>query len=371
MATSRRDYYEVLGVSRSATDKEIKAAYRRLALQYHPDKNPGDKAAEESFKEAAEAYAVLSDGEKRARYDRFGHQGTPAFDGGFDPGAFADFSDILGDLFGFGVFGARPGRGGAEPGADLRYDLAISFEEAAFGVVKSLEIPRLETCEVCQGSGAKPGTSAKTCGVCAGRGQVRYSQGFFTMARTCPQCHGQGTTITDPCASCRGDGRLEQRRKLEVRIPAGVDSGARLRLSGEGEHGRRGGRRGDLYVVLVVEPHETFHREGPHVLSEVEIGYAQAVLGAKLEIATLHGPAALDLPAGTAHGEQFRLKGKGIDRLGGSGRGDHVAQVAIRVPRPSELSDEERELLKRLAELEGQTVKEERGVLERVRDLFG
>ncbi len=370
MATARRDYYEVLGVSRQATEKEIKAAYRRLALQYHPDKNPGDQGAEESFKEAAEAYAVLSDAEKRARYDRFGHQGAPAFDGGFDPGTFADFSDILGDLFGFG-FGGRTQRGGPEPGADLRYDLGLTFEEAAFGATKSLQIPRLEGCESCGGSGAKPGTSVKSCGVCGGRGQVRYSQGFFTLARPCPQCRGEGTVIADPCATCRGEGRIEQRRTLEVKIPAGVDTGARLRLSGEGEHGRRGGRRGDLYVVVAVEPHATFHREGTHVLAEVEVGYAQAVLGTKLEVPTLHGPATLEIPPGTAHGEQFRLKGKGIPRLGGSGRGDHVAQVAIHVPRPASLSEEERTLLKRLAELEGQSVREERGVLDRVRDLFG
>ncbi len=377
MATAeraRRDYYEVLGVQRTAADKEIKAAYRKLALLHHPDKNPGDKGAEELFKQAAEAYAVLSDPEKRARYDRFGHQGGTSFDGGFDPSTFADFSDILGDLFGFGGFGGGRSGGGrsrATPGADLRYDLEIGFEEAAFGVTKSLKIPRLETCETCGGSGAAAGSAPVRCAACGGRGQVHFSQGFFTLARTCPQCGGEGVTIVDPCKGCRGEGRIERVRTLEVKIPRGVDTGARLRLVGEGEHGRRGGSRGDLYVVLSVAPHERFEREGHHVLSEIEIGYSQAVLGAEVAVETLHGAEELVIPAGTRHGEQFRLKGKGIDRLGGSGRGDHVAVVAIRVPAAGELDDEQREMLRKLADLEGRPVKEERGVLHRVRDLFG
>lgn len=371
---ARRDYYEVLGVQRTAADKEIKAAYRKLALLHHPDKNPGDKGAEELFKQAAEAYAVLSDSEKRARYDRFGHQGGASFDGGFDPSTFADFSDILGDLFGFGGFGggrAGGGRSRATPGADLRYDLEIGFEEAAFGVTKSLKIPRLEACETCGGSGAAAGSTPVKCAGCGGRGQIHFSQGFFTLARTCPQCGGEGVTIADPCKGCHGEGRVEKLRTLEVKIPRGVDTGARLRLVGEGEHGRRGGPRGDLYVVLSVAPHARFEREGHHVLSEIEIGYAQAVLGAEVAVETLHGTEELFIPAGTRHGEQFRLKGKGIDRLGGSGRGDHVALVAIRVPAAGELDDEQRELLRKLADLEGRPVKEERGVLHRVRDLFG
>ena len=372
MPTAQRDYYEVLEVSRTATDREIKASYRRLALQYHPDKNPGDKAAEERFKEAAEAYAVLSDAEKRARYDRFGHQGAPSFEGGFDPSTFADFSDILGDLFGFGGgFGGRAARGGASAGADLRYDLRIEFEEAAFGVTKTLQIPRLESCETCSGSGAAPGTQATTCATCGGRGQVRYSQGFFTMARACPQCRGEGTIVADPCRNCRGEGRVEKVRSLEVKIPAGVDSGARIRLTGQGEHGRRGGPAGDLYVVLSLAPHARFERDGAHVLSEVEIGFAQAVLGATVEVETLHGAKELEIPAGTKQGEQFRLRGQGIPRLGSSSRGDHVALVTIRVPRSSDLSDEHRELLRKLGELEGRPVREKSGVLDRVRDLFG
>lgn len=373
MPTAQRDYYEVLGLVRTASDKEVKAAYRKLALQYHPDKNPGDKAAEESFKEAAQAYAVLSDAEKRTRYDRFGHQGAPSFEGGFDPSIFGDFSDILGDLFGIGGggFGGRATRGGASPGADLRYDLRITFEEAAFGVGRKLDIPRLEVCADCSGNGAAPGTKATACSACGGRGQVRFTQGFFTMARTCPQCRGEGTIVADPCKSCRGEGRVEKVRALEVKIPAGVDGGARIRLVGQGEHGRRGGPAGDLYVVLALAPHERFEREGAHVLSEVEIGYAQAVLGATIEVETLYGTKELEIPAGTRQGEQFRLKGQGIPRLGGSGKGDHVALVAIRVSRSSEMSEEQRDLLLRLGELEGKPARSERKVLDRVRDLFG
>ncbi len=379
MATAeraQRDYYEILSVERTASDKEIKAAYRKLALLHHPDKNPGDKAAEELFKQAAEAYAVLSDPEKRQRYDRFGRQGGPSFEGGFDPSTFSDFSDILGDLFGFAA-GAGGGRGGsrgrspATPGADLRYDLELGFEEAAFGVTRSLKIPRLEGCETCSGTGAAGDSAPERCTGCGGRGQVAYSQGFFTLARTCPRCGGEGVTITDPCKDCRGEGRVEMLRTLDVKIPRGVDNGARLRLVGEGEHGRRGGHRGDLYVVLSVAAHEKFERDGFNVLSEVEVGYAQAVLGAEVEVATLHGSEELVIPPGTHHGEQFRLKGKGVDRLGGSGRGDHIALASIRVPAPADLNDEHRDLLRKLAELEGRPVKEERGVLHRVRDLFG
>jgi molecular chaperone DnaJ len=375
MATAtKRDYYEILGIERGSSEKEIKAAYRKLALKFHPDKNPGDKAAEEKFKEGAEAYAVLSDAEKRARYDRFGHRAAPSFEGGFDPSTFSDFSDILGDLFGLGGFGGvggGRGRGGAEAGADLRYDLTLSFEEAAFGLTKKLEIPRLEICDDCGGSGAAAGTKPSTCATCAGRGQVRYTQGFFTLARPCPACRGEGVTIADPCKGCRGEGRVERVRNLEVKIPAGVDTGARLRLVGEGEHGRRGGPKGDLYVVLGIAPHERYERDGNQVHSEVEVGYAQAVLGATVDVETLHGRKELEIPAGTKHGEQFRLRGQGVPRLGGSGKGDHVAHVAIRVPRPAELTDEQRALLARLGELEGRPAREERGVLDRVRDLFG
>ncbi|MCM2269227.1 MAG: molecular chaperone DnaJ [Thermoanaerobaculia bacterium] len=366
---SNRDYYEVLGVARDASAQQIKAAYRKLAVKYHPDKNPGDAEAEERFKEAAEAYAVLSDDDKRARYDRFGREAAGGMGGGFDPTIFGDFSDILGDLFGFGFAGGARA-GGATPGADLRYDLEIEFEEAAFGVTRTIEFPRLEGCAACNGEGSAGGAAPAACRACGGSGQVRFSQGFFTVARTCPNCRGEGRVVTDPCPECRGAGRVERERKLEVKIPAGVDTGARLRLSGEGEHGRRNGRRGDLYVVLSVAPHERFRREGPHVLSQLEIGYPQAVLGAELEVETLHGKRPLEVPPGTTSGQLFRLKGDGIERLGGRGRGDQIVEVAIRVPRPAELDDEQRALLRRLGELEGRPAREERGVLDRVKDLF-
>ena len=312
---SPRDYYEILGVDREASQQEVKAAYRKLAVRFHPDRNHGDKAAEEQFKEAAEAYAVLSDADKRARYDRFGHRGVAGGGfGGFDPSVFGDFSDILGDFFGF-AGGTRSGRGrrsgSGQPGADLRYELHLELEKAAFGAEQDLEIPRLETCDSCSGSGGADGAELETCGGCGGHGQVRFSQGFFTVARTCPQCGGEGRIVTNPCKTCRGEGRVEQRRKIQVKIPAGVDTGTRLRLSGEGEHGRRGGRTGDLYVDIVVEPHEAFHREGPHILSEVEVAFAQAVLGAELEVETLHGEQTLEVPPGPKTGLDSSSRARG------------------------------------------------------------
>jgi molecular chaperone DnaJ len=374
MATSKRDYYEVLGVAKAAGGPEIKAAYRKLAVQYHPDRNPGSAEAEEMFKEAAEAYSVLSDADKRARYDRFGHQGVSgAGAGGIDPTIFADFSDILGDLFGFGdPFGRRRGGGGngATRGADLRYDLTLTFEEAAFGTATTLRIPRLESCPKCSGSGSASNAAPVACTACGGRGQVRYSQGFFTVARTCPQCNGEGRTVTDPCKECKGEGLVERERAVEVKIPAGVDTGQRLRLSGEGEHGRRGGPAGDLYVVLQVKPHEQFHREGSTVLSRVPISFPQAVLGASLEVETIHGTSTLEVPAGTPHGKDFRLRGQGIPRLDGHGKGDHVAVVEVEVPQPRDLSEEEVDLLRKLAELSGKPVREERGIVDRVKNLF-
>src|SRR6185295_9107626 len=253
---AKRDYYEVLAIGKTAGQQEIKSAYRKIAVRDHPDRNPGDKEAEERFKEAAEAYAVLSDADKRARFDRFGHEGVAGVGaGGFDPTIFADFSDILGDLFGFGG-GRRGGGSGMTRGADLRYDLTLTFEEAAFGTETTLRIPKLETCQRCSGSGSANSSAPSTCSTCGGRGQVRFTQGFFSVARTCPQCHGEGRVITDPCPECRGEGRVERERSLSVKIPAGVDTGARLRLAGEGEHGRMGGPAGDLYVVLQVKPHK-------------------------------------------------------------------------------------------------------------------
>jgi len=371
LSATTRDYYDILGLERGASAAEVKAAYRKLALRWHPDKNPGDVEAEEKFKEAAEAYAVLSDPDKRARYDRFGKEAAGGFgQGGFDPSVFGDFSDILGDLFGFGFSGGGR-RGGPVPGADLRYDLELEFEEAAFGKVQSIEYPRLETCESCDGTGGRDGQEPVACRTCGGAGQVRFSQGFFTMARPCPACRGEGRVVADPCDECRGEGRVEKVRKVEVKIPAGVDTGARLRVSGEGEHGRRGGRTGDLYIVFSVLSHERFRREGPNVFTAIEIGYAQAVLGAEVEVATLHGATQLEVPAGTKPGHLFRLRDKGIQRLGGKGRGDQFVEVTVRVPRPSELDDEQRELLTRLGELEGRPVREGRGVLDRVKDFLG
>jgi molecular chaperone DnaJ len=368
---AKRDYYEVLGVGRNAAQQEIKSAYRKIAVRDHPDKNPGNKEAEERFKEAAEAYAVLSDTEKRARYDRFGHQGVSGVGaGGFDPTIFADFSDILGDIFGFG---SRRGGGGpgVARGADLRYDLTLSFEEAAFGTETTLRIPRLETCPKCSGAGSASGAPPSVCSACGGRGQVRFTQGFFTVARTCPQCQGEGRVISDPCSECHGEGRVERERSITVKIPAGVDTGARLRLSGEGEHGRRGGPPGDLYVVLQVRPHKHFRRDGATVISRLSISYPQAVLGTTVEVDTLHGKTPLDVPSGTSHGRDFRLRGQGIDRLDGSGRGDHVVTVEVDVPNPRELSPEELQLLRRLAEIGGFPVKEEKTVMDRVKNLFG
>lgn len=377
MAT-KRDYYEVLGVRRDADAREIKSAYRKLAVKYHPDRNPDDPEAEERFKEAAEAYAVLSDGDKRARYDRFGHRGVGgaaggAGAGGFDPSIFSefDFGDILSEMFGFGGGGRRRGAR-VQRGADLRYDLQVSFEDAAFGTETTLRIPRLERCEACSGSGAADGAQASTCSACGGRGQVRFSQGLFTVARTCPQCGGEGRTITDPCRRCGGEGLEEKERSIQVDIPAGVDSGMRLRLSGEGEHGRRGGPPGDLYVVLHVEPHDTFRRDGDEVHSELEVSFPQAVLGSTVTIETLDGEESLEIPPGTPHGRQLRLRGKGIQRLNGGGRGDHVVSVLLRVPQPKDLSEEELGLLKGLAEHQGVEVKEGGGMFEKFKkSLFG
>ena len=375
--SGKRDYYEVLGVARDAPLAEIKSAYRKLAVRFHPDRNPGDAAAEESFKEAAEAYAVLSDSERRARYDRFGHRATGSPAGGFDPSVFADFSDILGDLFGFGDLGGgrRRGRSAGVAGADLRYDLQIDFEEAVFGKEITLRVPRLETCEACSGSGSASGKPPAACPTCAGRGQVRFSQGFFTVARTCPQCRGAGAIVSDPCRECRGAGRVQQERSLQVRIPAGVDNGARLRLQGEGEHGLGGGPPGDLYVVIEVEEHDRYLRRGADVLTVETISYPEAVLGATLEVETLHGPATLRLPPGTQHGQQLALRGKGVAHLGRGTHGDHVVEIAVDVPEPTELSEAELELVRQLGALRGERRERkarDRNVFARVKErLFG
>jgi molecular chaperone DnaJ len=311
-STERRDYYEILGVPRNAGLDDIKKAYRKLAVRYHPDKNPGDAEAEEKFKEAAEAYGVLSDAEKRERYDRFGHAGVSGA-GGFDPSQFADFGDILGDLFGFGdLFGNR-GRRSNRPGRgnDLRYDLQVDFMDAAFGKEVSLVVPRVVLCGSCGGSGAKAGSQPVTCTGCGGRGQIRFSQGFFAVARTCPQCGGSGKMVKDPCADCAGAGRVREEKRISVRIPAGVDDGSRLRVAGEGEAGWNGGPPGDLYVFISVRDHPRFTRRDYDIHSEQTVSVTQAALGAETKADTLDGEETLKVPAGTQPGQVFRLRNKG------------------------------------------------------------
>ncbi|MGA9996048.1 MAG: molecular chaperone DnaJ [Pyrinomonadaceae bacterium] len=373
---SKRDYYEILGVERSASDQDIKSAYRRLAVKYHPDKNPGDAAAEEKFKEAAEAYSVLSDAEQRRRYDHFGHAGVSSGAGGASWGApgFGGIEDILGDLFGFGDVFSGGGRGGgsrrtsAQRGADLRYDLEISLEDAASGLTAQLRIPRLEACDVCKGTGAAEGTQPETCTTCNGAGQVRYQQGFFSVARTCGTCRGTGRIIKSPCANCKGAGRVEREKMMEVKIPAGVETGSRLRVQGEGEAGTSGGPSGDLYVVIHVGEHEQFERQGSNLYSSVPISFAQAALGSDVTVQTLNNTEQLKVPAGTQTGTVFRLKGHGMPVLGGRGRGDLF--VAVTVVTPKTLTREQRRILEQLAEVES-TDLEDKGLMDKVRDIFG
>ena len=380
---SKRDYYEVLGVGRSATDQEIKSAYRKLALQHHPDRNPGDKAAEEKFKEAAESYAVLADGDKRSAYDRFGHAAFGgAAAGGFDPNLFHGFEDIfggLGDIFGFGdIFGGGGRRrGGPQRGSDLRYDLEITFVEAATGVETTVQIPRLEACELCTGSGSAKGSAPSRCPQCQGRGQVRYQQGFFVVARTCSQCGGSGSIISNPCPGCRGTGHLTKDRKLTVKIPAGISSGQRLRLYGEGEGGAQGGPPGDLYVVVQVQEHEFFRREGDDLFCEVGVSFPTLALGGAIKVPTIDGQEPLSIPDGTDSGTVFRLRGKGVPNVSGRGRGDLHVLVQARTPR--KLTKEQKQALQQLAKsLPGDYVDirkpghngDDKGVFDRVKDLF-
>ncbi|MBA3633346.1 MAG: molecular chaperone DnaJ [Acidobacteria bacterium] len=369
---SKRDYYEILGVSRTATEMEIKAAYRKQAIQHHPDKNPDDHTAEEKFKEAAEAYSVLSDAQKRAAYDRFGHQGVGAGAGGagFSPG-FTNIEDLF-DLFGFGdMFGG--GRGGstrtsAQRGADLRYDLEIMLEEAALGKEEKLRIPRLEKCDECDGKGAEKGTQPITCSICAGSGQTRYQQGFFNVMRTCPNCGGKGQIIKNPCKNCQGAGRVEKEKIIEVKIPAGVETGSRLRVSGEGEAGINGGQAGDLFVVIHVAEHEIFERQGANLYSAVPVSFAQAALGAEIEVKTLDGEENLKIPAGTQTGTVFRLKSKGMPALGGRGKGDLF--VAVTLITPKSLNKEQRKLLEQLADIEDIDFRDA-SFIDKVRNIFG
>jgi molecular chaperone DnaJ len=368
----KADYYEVLSVSRTATDQELKTAYRRLAMQYHPDRNPGDKHAEEKFKECSEAYQVLSDPDKRAAYDRYGHAGVSGAAAQGNPFAdFQDLGDIFGDLFGFNIGGMGGGRRQqrTQQGHDLRYDLTIEFEEAVFGKETEITIRRLETCVDCRGLGTANGRGPTTCPQCQGRGQVRYQQGFFSIAKTCSACGGAGTVITDPCKTCRGDGRVTREHMIQVKIPAGVEDGTRIRYQGEGDAGRTGGPSGDLYIVLKVKRHEFFERDGQDLHCQIPISFSQAALGADISIPTLEGDAALKIPEGTQSGKEFRLRNKGVPYLNEHGRGDLIVRVVIQTPK--KLTKVQKELLRQLGEtLTVENTPAPHGLFERMKEMF-
>ena len=348
---SKRDYYKVLDVARNASEEEIKKSYRRLAMKFHPDRNPGDKEAEDKFKEAKEAYEMLSDPQKRAAYDRFGHAGVDPNAGaggmgggaGFNGGFAEAFGDIFGDIFG-GAAGGRGGRGNAFRGADLRYNMELSLEQAANGFATDIRVPAWENCEVCGGSGAKPGTKPKACATCGGSGAVRMAQGFFSIQQTCPTCHGSGRVIANPCQSCHGDGRIKHNKVLEVSIPAGIDEGQRIRLAGKGEPGVNGGPPGDLYVEIRITPHEVFQRDGDDLHCEVPISIATAVLGSEIEVGTLKEKVTINIPESTQSGKTFRLRGKGIKGVRSSYPGDLYCHV--RVETPVRLTERQKKLLR-------------------------
>ncbi|ROQ21134.1 molecular chaperone DnaJ [Marinimicrobium koreense] len=344
---AKRDYYEVLGVSRDVSAADLKKAYRRVAMKHHPDRNPGDEEAENKFKEASEAYEVLSDAQKRSAYDQFGHAGvdqSAGMGGGAGAGGFGSFSDIFGDVFGDIFGGGGRGRGGPSRGADLRYNLELSLEDAVRGTNVQIKVPTLVACDTCDGSGAKKGTSPKTCTTCGGIGQVRMQQGFFSVQQACPTCRGKGSIITDPCGSCHGQGRVEQTKKLSVKVPAGVDTGDRIRLSGEGEAGAEGGPAGDLYVEVHVKPHEIFQRDGADLYCEVPVDFVDAALGGELEVPTLDGRVKLKVPAETQTGKLFRLRSKGVTPVRGGARGDLMCRVVVETP--VDLTGKQKELLK-------------------------
>jgi molecular chaperone DnaJ len=376
--SDKRDYYEVLGVARTATKEEIKKAYRKLAMQYHPDKNPGDKASEAKFKECSHAADILLDDQKRAMYDRMGHaaeQGGMGGGGGFQGGDFGDLGDIFGDIFGDILGGGRRGGGGgrrsrARSGDDLQTEMTVTFEEAAFGVEKEININRSVQCETCHGTGAKKGSGPVTCDMCHGHGEIRRQQGFFTIAQPCPKCQGTGQTIKDVCETCHGKGRTKKREKLSVKVPAGIDEGQRLKLSGQGDAGMNGGPAGDLYVLIRIEKHEFFQREEFDVHCEVPISFSQAAMGCEIEVPTLGGRVSMKIPEGTQSGQKMKLRNKGIAKLGGYGFGDQL--ITIHVETPTKLSKEQRELFQRLQELEKSHTSNpmSKGFFERVRELF-
>src|ERR1700733_4031863 len=373
-ATMKTDYYEILSVSRDASDQELKTAYRKLAMQYHPDRNPDDPTAEEKFKECSEAYQVLSDPDKRAAYDRYGHaafQGGAAAGGGNPFGGARDLGGIFGDLFGemFNMGGNGRKASRTQRGRDLRDDLTLEFEEAVFGKEKEITIRRMETCTDCRGTGAARGKAPVTCTQCGGRGQMRYQQGFFSVARTCSVCGGTGTLIVDPCQTCRGETRVQTEHKILVKVPAGVEQDTRIRYQGEGESGRFAGPAGDLYVVLNVQAHKFFERDGDDLHCVMPISFPQAALGTELEIQTLEGPAAIKVPEGTQSGKEFKLKGKGVPHLNSHGKGDLI--VEIRVQTPAKLNKQQKELLRQLSEtMVVENTPTSRGLFEKVKEMF-
>jgi molecular chaperone DnaJ len=349
---AKRDFYEILGLAKNASDDEIKKAYRKLAMKYHPDRNPDSKGAEDKFKEAKEAYEMLSDPQKREAYDRYGHAGVDPNMGGGGFGGQGGFGDAFGDIFG-DIFGQQRGRSGGGPqvyrGADLRYNLEISLEQAANGFDTTIRVPSWDSCETCHGSGAKPGTSPTTCTTCAGHGQVRMQQGFFSIQQTCPKCHGSGKIIPEPCATCAGTGRIKRTKTLEVKIPEGIDDGMRIRSSGNGEPGMNGGPPGDLYVEIHIKPHPVFQRDGDDLHCEMPISFAKAALGGEIEVPTLGGKVSFPIPEGTQSGKTFRLRGKGIKGVRSGYAGDLFCHVVVETP--VKLTDRQKDLLRELDQL--------------------
>ena len=368
---SKADYYEVLGVSRDASDQELKSAYRKLALKHHPDRNPGDHAAEERFKEASEAYQVLSDADKRAAYDRYGHAGLSGGGGGGPFSGSVDIGDIFGDLFGemFSMGGSSHRATRQQRGDDLRFDLTIDFEAAIFGTESEIKIRRLETCSTCNGRGTASTRGPSVCSQCQGRGQVRYQQGFFAVARACPACGGTGQIIGDPCTTCRGETRVPKELNLNVKVPPGVEDGTRIRYGGEGDAGRYGGSKGDLYVVLSIRRHEFFEREGNHLRCVIPISFPQAALGAEIEIDAIDGPVSIKIPEGTQSGRELRIRGRGVPILNGKGNGDLIVKVVVEIPR--KLSRSQRDLVSQLAEsLAIDNKPASPSLIEKMKDLF-